>query len=110
MREGFCDFVGELITCGQINLTAKEYGDSHEEQFWQEFKNELCNRSVKNGLYNYDTAKDKPADLGYYMGYKIAEEYYKNAADKKQAVIDIIEMTDPMEFLQISKYDQKEKK
>ena len=61
-------------------------------------------------MYNYSTVKDKPADLGYYIGYKIAEEYYKNAADKKQAVTDIIEMNDPITFLQKSKYDQKLKK
>jgi hypothetical protein len=110
MKEGFCDFIGELLSGSQINLVAQEYGDQHEEQLWQEFKSELCNSSAKNWLYNYSIVKEKPADLGYYIGYKIAEEYYKNAKDKKQAVIDIIEMNDPITFLQISKYDQKQKK
>lgn len=109
MREGFCDFIGELTSGSQINLVAQEYGNKHEKQLWQEFKSELCNNSGKNWLYNYSTVKDKPADLGYYIGYKIAENYYKNATDKKQAVTDIIEMNDPIKFLQISKYDQKEK-
>ncbi len=110
MKEGFCDFIGELISGSQINLVALEYGNHHEKQLWQEFKNELCNNSANNWLYNYSTVKDKPADLGYYIGYKIAEEYYKNATDKMQAVVDIIEMIDPIKFLQISKYDQKEKR
>ena len=35
---------------------------------------------------------------------------YKNALDKKQAVIDIIGMSDPMQFLLASKYDGKMKK
>ena len=109
MQEGFCDFIGELIAGSQINIVAQEYGDSHENEIWTEFKNELCNESTKNWLYNYATVKDKPADLGYYIGYKIAKAYYENATDKKQAVIDIIEMKDPIIFLQISKYDQKEK-
>lgn len=110
MHEGFCDFIGELISGGQINLVAQEYGDKHEKELWTEFKNEMCNESNKNWLYNYSTVKDKPAYLGYYFGYKIAQEYYKNAIDKKQAVIDIIEMDNPINFLEISKYDQKEKK
>ncbi len=110
MQEGFCDFIGELTAGSQINIVAQEYGDKHEKELWKEFKNELCNESIKNWLYNYNTVKDKPADLGYYIGYKIAKEYYENATDKKQAVIDIIEMKDPIKFLQISKYDQKEKK
>lgn len=110
MKEGFCDFIGELTSGSQINLVAQEYGNQHEKKLWQEFKNELCNNSAANWLYNYSTVKDKPADLGYYIGYKIAEAYYNNAADKKQAVTDIIEMSDPIKFLQLSKYDQKEKK
>ncbi|MEI6091607.1 MAG: DUF2268 domain-containing putative Zn-dependent protease [bacterium] len=109
MKEGFCDFIGEIISGSQINSITHLYGDQHEKQLWQEFKNELCNSSDDNWLYNYSTVKDKPADLGYYIGYKIAEEYYKNATDKKQAIADIIEMNDPIKFLQISKYDQKEK-
>jgi hypothetical protein len=110
MQEGFCDFIGELTAGSQINLVAQQYGDEHENQLWQVFKSELCSTSAKNWLYNYTTVKDKPADLGYYIGYKIAEEYYKNATNKNQAIIDIIEMNDPIKFLQISKYDQKKKK
>ena len=110
MQEGFCDFIGELTAGSQINIVAQEYGDKHEKELWKEFKNELCSESIKNWLYNYKTVKDKPADLGYYIGYKIAKEYYENSTDKKQAVIDIIEMKDPIKFLQISKYDEKEKK
>ena len=109
MQEGFCDFIGELVAGNHINTVAQEYGDKHERQLWTEFKNELCNESSNNWLYNYLTVKEKPADLGYYIGYKIAQEYYKNAVDKKQAVIDIIEMDNPIKFLELSKYDQKEK-
>jgi hypothetical protein len=36
--------------------------------------------------------------LGYYIGFKISESYYKNAPDKKLAVVDIIEMDNPIEF------------
>lgn len=107
LLEGICDFIGEIISGSKINKVVQTYGDKHEKQLWTELKNELCNKSSANWLYNHNTVKDKPADLGYYMGYKIAEEYYKNTENKKQAITDIIEMDDPIKFLQTSKYDQK---
>ena len=55
---------------GQINKVAQEYGDQHEKELWTAFKNDLCNERANNWLYDYDV-KDKPADLGYYIGYKI---------------------------------------
>lgn len=109
LQEGICDFIGEMIAGNQINVIAQEYGNRKEKELWREFKSELCNESLKNWLYNYTTVKDRPADLGYYIGYQIAKSYYENAGDKKQAVIDIIRMNDPIAFLQASEYDQKPK-
>jgi hypothetical protein len=107
LREGSADFVAELVSG---NLKTNEYGDKNEKQIWVDFKNELCNENSNNWLYNSSTVKNKPADLGYFIGYKIAKEYYNNSSDKKQAVNDIIDMTNPIKFLEQSKYDQTEKK
>lgn len=107
LKEGSCDFIGEIISGNPKN---NEYGDKNENKLWIEFKNEFCNQNIGNWLYNGYSVKDKPPDLGYYIGYKIAQEYYKNAVDKKRAIVDIIEMTNPVRFLELSKYDQKEKK
>ena len=107
LREGSADFIAELVSG---NEKTNEYGDKNEKQIWTDFKNEICNENSNNWLYNHSTVKGKPADLGYFVGYKIAKEYYKNSKDKKQAVNDIIEMTNPLRFLELSKYDQSEKK
>lgn len=106
IREGSCDFIAELVTGQSRN---NEYGEKNENKLWTDFKNELCNQNVGNWLYNGSSVKDKPSDLGYFIGYEIAKEYYKNAAEKKQAVVDIIGMSDPIHFLEQSKYDQKKK-
>lgn len=105
--EGAADFVGELIAGGNINPHLHEYGNPLEKQLWLEFKKEMNGTDVSNWLYQGEKAKDKPADLGYYMGYKIAESYYKNSADKKQAVKEILEIKDFQKFLADSKYDEK---
>ncbi len=47
------------------------------------------------------------ADLGYYIGFKIAESYYSKAEDKKQAVRDILNITDIGAFLKASGYPKK---
>ncbi|WP_299674680.1 DUF2268 domain-containing putative Zn-dependent protease [uncultured Dokdonia sp.] len=107
LEEGQCDFIGELLAGGQINTIAKSYGDQHEEALWNSFKNELCNVSDENWLYNFTTVKEEPADLGYYIGYQITKSYYEQAIDKQQAIIDILEMDNPLHFLQMSGYDQK---
>jgi hypothetical protein len=109
LYEGSCDFIGELLAKGQINNVAKTYGDKNEEALWQEFKASLCTNNANNWLYNYSTVKDKPADLGYYIGYKIVQSYYENAEDKKQALRDILHINNPLQFLEKSKYDKKPK-
>ncbi|MFD2519991.1 DUF2268 domain-containing putative Zn-dependent protease [Emticicia soli] len=109
LREGIANFIGELIT-GETNYSVvNEYGDKNEKALWTEFKSTLCAPSAQKWLYNGDSAKDRPADLGYYMGYKIAKAYYNNATDKAQAIKDIIDMDDPLTFLQKSGYDQQKK-
>jgi hypothetical protein len=70
----------------------------------------LCNQNIGNWLYNGLSVKDKPGDLGYFIGYEISEEYYKNSTDKKQAIVEIIGMSDPVRFLELSRYGQKAKK
>lgn len=105
LNEGIADFIGNLISKGNINISLQEFGDKHEKELWNELKAELCTTNSEKWLYNYGTAtKDRPADLGYYMGYQIAKKYYENATDKKQAIIDIIELRDPMKFLVKSGY------
>ncbi|MBS1562806.1 MAG: hypothetical protein JST39_00400, partial [Bacteroidetes bacterium] len=104
LREGICDFIGELVAGGQINTATHIYGDAHEKALWEELKANLCSGSMSQWLYNGSRSGDRPPDLGYYMGYRIAQAYYNQAADKKQAITDIIEMRRPMEFLQQSAY------
>lgn len=107
LNEGGADFVAELIAGDTINPHLHKYGNPIEKQLWLEFKKEMNAVDLSNWLYQGDKAKDKPADLGYYMGYKIIESYYKNAKDKKQAVRDILEIKDFAKFLADSRYEEK---
>lgn len=105
--EGVPDFIAELIAGDTINPHLHKYGDPIEKQLWLEFKKEMDGTNAGNWLYQGENAKDKPADLGYYIGYKIAESYYENTKDKKKAVKDILEIKDFKKFLADSRYDEK---
>ena len=105
--EGSADFVAELISGSHINPHLHVYGNPIEKELWTEFQTEMNGKDVANWLYQGDRAANRPADLGYYMGYKISEAYYKNTKDKKQAVRDILEIKDMSEFIAKSKYAEK---
>jgi len=107
INEGSADFIAELIAGGHGNEHLHGYGNPREKELWLEFKKEMMGTDSSNWLYQGDKAKDRPADLGYYIGYKICEACYKNAPDKKQAFNDILEIKDFEHFLKASRYEEK---
>jgi hypothetical protein len=107
LHEGSADFVGELISGGQINARLREYGDAHEAGLWHEFSQEMDKNDASQWLYQGDKSKDRPADLGYYIGYRISQAYYERATDKKKAIRDILTVHDFPAFLQESHYADK---
>lgn len=109
VAEGSADFIAELISGNHANQHLHAHANPKEKELWQEFKQAMATNDTTLWLYNGDKIKDRPADLGYYVGYKIAEAYYKQAPDKKQAVKDILEIQDFDRFLALSKYEDKSK-
>lgn len=107
IMEGSADCLGEMISGSMINHHLHKYGNPRERELWLEFKREMDGKDRSNWLYQGDRAKGRPADLGYYIGYKICESYYQQAADKKQAIKAILEIKDFKEFLKASKYENR---
>jgi uncharacterized protein YjaZ len=96
--------MGEMISGRQINSHLRAYGDAHEADLWREFRAAMNESDVSKWLFQGDKSKDRPADLGYYMGYRIAQSYYEHAADKTRAVRDILTVRDYEAFLRDSHY------
>ena len=62
---------------------------------------------ISRWLYNQGSANatpTHPGDLGYFIGYRIAEAYYAKQTDKAAALRDIIRITDAEDFLARSGY------
>jgi hypothetical protein len=108
INEGMADFLAELTTGHQPNASLLPYGLAHEKQIWADFTKEIAGKDWSNWIANgpQETA-DKPADLGYFVGYRICQSYYEEMADKKQAVHDILNISDYPAFLAKSRYAEK---
>lgn len=104
LREGGADFIGELISGVNINPPAQAYGRAHEHELWGEFRRVMHDANYLPWMY-VQRSDGLPNDLGYFMGYRIAQAYYERAADKRAAVRDIILMRDPADLLARSGYD-----
>ena len=106
LLEGSADFLGELVSGSHINKHIHVYGLANEQQLWTDFQAAMNGTVITEWLYNQGTATgDRPGDLGYFMGYRIAKAYYDKATDKNAAVRDIIEMSDGTAFLAASGYN-----
>lgn len=105
IKEGSADFVAELVTGGNINAHVHEWATSRQADLWREFESVMHGDDFSRWLYNGSNSTDRPADLGYYIGYKIAEAYYEQAADKTEAIRDIFNIEDFDAFLAASGYE-----
>jgi hypothetical protein len=102
LQEGACDTIGELISGRNINDHLKVYGKKHDAEIWRDFEADMYKPDISKWVYNAVTAKDRPADLGYYVGYLITRAYYQKAKDKRQAVYDILNIQDARAFYEAS--------
>lgn len=107
LQEGACDMIGELISGHTINEHLKVYGRTHNADIWRDFEADMYKTDISKWIYNAVIAKDRPADLGYYVGYLITRSYYDNAKDKRQAVHDILNIQDARAFYEASGVRQK---
>ena len=97
LMEGAADFVGELVA-GNISyayLPALTRG--REKEIETAFVADEDKTDLSDWINN--STLEKPADLGYWVGYRITKAYYQHATDKRQALHDILQMTDAKAFL-----------
>lgn len=76
LREGIADFVGERISGMNINAPAVTWSNAHEAALWTEFQAAMFETDYARWLFNGNNSKDRPADLGYVMGYRIAKAWF----------------------------------
>jgi hypothetical protein len=95
--EGGAEFVAEIISGAPGYNYFGPMVTGREKEIETAFVAEEDSKDLSHWLYN--STADKPADLGYWVGYRIMKSYYQHAADKRQAFRDIIQMSDPKAFM-----------
>jgi hypothetical protein len=98
--EGAAEFMGEMISGAVANPGIWAEAKGHETEIETAFVLDVDNTDLSKWVFN--GTLDKPGDLGYWVGYRIVKSYYQQASDKRQAIRDIVEMTDPKAFLATS--------
>lgn len=103
--EGGADFVGELASGRATYRRQFAAWQAREREFWTAFQRDMQGTDVSRWLYNQGNASaDWPGDVGYFIGYRIAQAYYAQAADTSLALRELIAQRDPAAILQRSGY------
>ncbi|RNF86240.1 DUF2268 domain-containing putative Zn-dependent protease [Montanilutibacter psychrotolerans] len=97
LEEGAAEFVTELTTGSIAYSYMPRLTAGRESEIETAFVADIDKTDLSNWLYN--SKPDAPADLGYWVGYRIVKAYYHHADDKRQALRDIFDMKDPKVFL-----------
>ena len=95
--EGAAEFTAELIS-GEVAYS--QFGAStkgREKEIESAFVPDEDKTDLSNWFQN--ATREKPGDLGYWVGYRIVKSYYQHADDKRRAFREILEMSDPKAFL-----------
>jgi hypothetical protein len=107
LREGSAEFIAWLTTGSHTNPAAEAYGLARESELWTSFQEDMTSPDTGDWMWVQPTEADRPPDLGYWIGYRIVRSYYDRAKDKRQAVLDILGLTDFEGFLEKSGYAER---
>jgi hypothetical protein len=99
LGEGAAEFVAELISGSVAYSRLAEWSRGREREFETAFVPEQDRTDLSKWLYNGEGTREWPGDLGYWIGYRIVKAYYRHSVDKRRALREILEMTEPRKFL-----------
>ena len=99
LLEGATEFTAELISGSVAYTNLSAFAKGREQEIETQFVPDEGSLDTSRWLYNGPGKPDWPQDLGYWVGYRICKSYYQHAADRRHALGDILEMTDPPRFV-----------
>ena len=107
LYEGAADFIASVITGEQSSPERAAWGTPREQALWIALKADLASPTppAQRWIYNYQSAPEGwQSDLGYWIGHRIWQGYYDRAADKHQAIRDMLQMNNAQMILERSDY------
>jgi len=104
IREGTAEFFANLVTGEITQSPAREYTLENQARLWPEFLKVMLEPGTGDWMWSRPKDSAQPAHIGYVLGMLIVQSYYDRMEDKKQAVKDILGVTDYLGFLESSGY------
>ncbi len=90
--EGVAEFVPTIALNKESKTPAIAYGKVNDKKIREVFEKELFSPWFYNWIWNDDNNEFEMRDLGYYVGYALAEQYYNQSENKQQAIKELIEL------------------
>lgn len=93
IREGVAEFVSTMAMDVPSAAPAIEYGKTNAERVREKFEHEMFYPNNQPKWFWSDYPNEFGVrDLGYYVGFQMAENYYNHAEDKSKAIKKMIEL------------------
>ena len=94
-NEGIAEFVAEKSMESPSVTPAIAFGKKNDEAVKLAFTKEMFGHNYYNWLWNNTNNPFQMRDLGYYVGYAIADKYFQKTSNKVQAIKTLIELDSP---------------
>ena len=101
--EGGAELVAELISGSIAYAHLARHAAGREAEIETAFLADIdAPAAGSEWVYNGLGTPERPGDLGYWVGYRIARAYYFRAEDKAAAIRELLELEDPRRVLEAS--------
>lgn len=90
LHEGIAEFIPTLAMGRPSRAASVLYGEANTEKVRAVFEEELFAYWIDRWIWNDTTGPFPVRDMGYYVGYAMAQRYYELASDKQQAIAELI--------------------
>ncbi len=107
VNEGTADFMASLAMQEPDvrQMTDRwRYGCPREAALYERFVKEQDQVLTSPWFFDHQPANGWPPDMGYWLGYRIAQTYYHHARDKHAALTALLQVTDFKSLLKASGY------
>lgn len=99
LAEGVAELVAEIISGQVSNIHLRAWTVGHAAEIDRRFLADADSTDLSSWLYNGVGTRERPGDLGYWVGYRIAKAFYDKSSDKRAALRVLLELKDPKAIL-----------
>lgn len=97
LNEGIADYIAYKVTAKKGNEESYSYGDKNYDSLLEEWLEDLdkpVGEVRSKWVWNWGSDMDRPHDLGYYIGFRIAEQYCKRSGQTSESISALVYAND----------------